>query len=258
MAGPPRRGCRPYPTSPRRPRRSSTYRMGDSVGHRWRRRPPRAADGRTARPTGSRGSTDGQPQPNGGTTCCPCRQPRHRTGERDPDPQRDRATTLRTRRGPTGSMTVGGGVTGNTPSFGVGIQGSIPCPPATRTVGRRARRGLSRSSASRRDHGVDREAPPEVSRGWRSRRGTWRLSAGASPSTSAAWRSTSPTRGRRYEMDMTAPRSTSPTPTPTPRAAWLGASPSRAPAPRRGWSAPGPRPRPAPKPAGRLSGTGRG
>ena len=26
---------------------------------------------------------------------------------------------------------VGGGVTGNTPSFGVGIQGSIPCPPAT-------------------------------------------------------------------------------------------------------------------------------
>jgi 4-diphosphocytidyl-2-C-methyl-D-erythritol kinase len=28
-------------------------------------------------------------------------------------------------------VAVGGGVIGNTPSFGVGIQGSIPCPPAT-------------------------------------------------------------------------------------------------------------------------------
>jgi hypothetical protein len=35
--------------------------------------------------------------------------------------------------GPVGTATVGGGVIGNTPSFGVGIQGSIPCPPATRT-----------------------------------------------------------------------------------------------------------------------------
>lgn len=34
---------------------------------------------------------------------------------------------------------LGGGVAGNTPAFGAGIQGSIPCPPATRNALRRLR-----------------------------------------------------------------------------------------------------------------------
>jgi hypothetical protein len=43
----------------------------------------------------------------------------------------ERPTTLGAARERSRIRAVGGGVTGNTPTFGVGIQGSIPCPPAT-------------------------------------------------------------------------------------------------------------------------------